>query len=513
MMFEPLPPDDARRIGRYRLLATLHPTAVFRTYLGAGADDQLYLVQQPAAAQPVDRQFRIRLRHSAVAASRTVHPAADIFALGSILAFAASGKTPFAAPSVAYTLFNIAQRDPALDAVPTELRELIWGCLRKEPADRPTPGQILRYLGPGSAPAWPAPVAADIDGVRQRCAALVATAPADEPVPRGLSFARVAGAVRSGWTESRRRWAGASRRQRAAVAVGTAACLVVAGGTAVVAATVADDQPLAALTGLSLAELRTIDGCAWLDRAIDGPVGVAPTPIPEADWKLQPTSGWGCSASYRAQTIYLDLGAQYREPGRETVLADGEIDGVPIRHVSPTSCGRVIASPGAESQAGISVWISSSAKECGTATDELIAGLARTLDSAPRRSGDQPNSLATVAPCDLLDKAVIDQAVGPLPAAPTVADAHTCTWDGQVAVSIELQRDVKLKDPETTTVDGVDLVLVRGGGSSCARGYRNPGADLEFVEVSVRGGDGRSEAYCRLATTVLRAAVDRLPVR
>lgn len=92
-----------------------------------------------------------------------ITPAADMFALGSVLAFAASGRAPFTAPSVPYILFNIAQLAD-LSGVPEPLYELIAACLRKDPAARPTPGQMLEYLGgPPSAPApWPAPV---LDGI------------------------------------------------------------------------------------------------------------------------------------------------------------------------------------------------------------------------------------------------------------------------------------------------------------------------------------------------------------
>lgn len=74
-----------------------------------------------------------------------VTPAGDVFCLGSVLAYAATGRLPFGTgDSGAHAqMFRIAQEEPALDGVPAGLRGLVRDCLRKDPADRPTPAQIL----------------------------------------------------------------------------------------------------------------------------------------------------------------------------------------------------------------------------------------------------------------------------------------------------------------------------------------------------------------------------------
>ncbi|MFI1360314.1 serine/threonine-protein kinase [Streptomyces sp. NPDC020898] len=78
-----------------------------------------------------------------------VTPAADVFCLGSVLAYAATGALPFGAiGSGAHALmFRIAQEAPDLAGIPEGLAGLVGDCLRKDPAERPTPEQILERTG------------------------------------------------------------------------------------------------------------------------------------------------------------------------------------------------------------------------------------------------------------------------------------------------------------------------------------------------------------------------------
>ncbi|MFC9236198.1 serine/threonine-protein kinase [Streptomyces decoyicus] len=72
-------------------------------------------------------------------------PACDVFCLGSVLTYAATGRHPFGtADSVVHAvMFRIAQEEPDLSELPVGLRELIAGCLAKDPAQRPTPAQLV----------------------------------------------------------------------------------------------------------------------------------------------------------------------------------------------------------------------------------------------------------------------------------------------------------------------------------------------------------------------------------
>ncbi|WP_053170482.1 serine/threonine-protein kinase [Streptomyces sp. SBT349] len=77
-------------------------------------------------------------------------PASDIFCLGSLLAYAATGHTPFGAldSGVHILMFNIAEEPPDLAGVPEGLHELISGCLAKEPERRITVEQLLQATTP-----------------------------------------------------------------------------------------------------------------------------------------------------------------------------------------------------------------------------------------------------------------------------------------------------------------------------------------------------------------------------
>ncbi|MFD7555985.1 protein kinase [Streptomyces sp. NPDC059533] len=87
--------------------------------------------------------------------------AADVFSLGAVLAFSATGRPPFTGDNSATLLYKVVHEPPELDDVPPgALRGLIEACLAKAPADRPSPGAVAEALAPAlGAPGWlPAPL-------------------------------------------------------------------------------------------------------------------------------------------------------------------------------------------------------------------------------------------------------------------------------------------------------------------------------------------------------------------
>lgn len=78
-----------------------------------------------------------------------VTPACDVFCLGSVLSYAATGVLPFGAANsgVHAMMFRIAQEDPDLEGVPEGLAGLVRHCLRKDPAARPGLDEILARTG------------------------------------------------------------------------------------------------------------------------------------------------------------------------------------------------------------------------------------------------------------------------------------------------------------------------------------------------------------------------------
>ncbi|WP_030929378.1 serine/threonine-protein kinase [Streptomyces sp. NRRL B-24720] len=86
-----------------------------------------------------------------------VTAACDVFCLGSVLAYASTGRLPFSGADneVHALLFRIAQEEPDLTGVPVDLVDLVRDCLRKDPADRPTTEAILERLVEGeTAEPW-----------------------------------------------------------------------------------------------------------------------------------------------------------------------------------------------------------------------------------------------------------------------------------------------------------------------------------------------------------------------
>ena len=96
--------------------------------------------------------------------ARQLTGASDVFALGLMVAYAASGHWPFGEGAEGSPLYRIVHDEPDLapvrerDAV---LAEVVASCLRKDPDDRPTAAELVERAGQhrSSAPrAWPPPV-------------------------------------------------------------------------------------------------------------------------------------------------------------------------------------------------------------------------------------------------------------------------------------------------------------------------------------------------------------------
>jgi serine/threonine protein kinase len=84
----------------------------------------------------------------------TIGPGSDVFSLGCVLAFAATGRPPFGGDSAAAVMFRIVTEPPDLADVRDEpLRQLIGDCLGKSPEHRPPLPTILGALTGSGRPA------------------------------------------------------------------------------------------------------------------------------------------------------------------------------------------------------------------------------------------------------------------------------------------------------------------------------------------------------------------------
>jgi serine/threonine protein kinase len=110
------------------------------------------------------------------AMGREVGPPSDIFSLGAVLAFAATGEGPFGSGSGPALVYRVVHSPADLGHLPAEVRPLVGSCLAKEPGQRPTAGQLLAGAG----------------------AVLPATGWLPEPVTRGFARTPVPGPVLAG---------------------------------------------------------------------------------------------------------------------------------------------------------------------------------------------------------------------------------------------------------------------------------------------------------------------------
>ena len=74
-------------------------------------------------------------------------PQSDIFGLGAVLVFAATGEGPFGLGTTAALLYRVVHESPGLDRVPATVRPLVERCLAKDPAQRPTAEALLAEVG------------------------------------------------------------------------------------------------------------------------------------------------------------------------------------------------------------------------------------------------------------------------------------------------------------------------------------------------------------------------------
>lgn len=76
--------------------------------------------------------------------------ASDVFSLGAVLAFAATGRGTFGHGAVSHAslLYQVVHGEPDLEGVPQQLLGLVRACLAKDPAHRPVPSEIVAALAP-----------------------------------------------------------------------------------------------------------------------------------------------------------------------------------------------------------------------------------------------------------------------------------------------------------------------------------------------------------------------------
>jgi hypothetical protein len=127
--------------------------------------------------------------------SSRVSQASDVFSLGSVIAFAGTGREPFAAAGEAAIVYRIAHGDPDLDGLPPGLRRLVAACLLKDPVLRPSLDQLSSAIKSGRASFpeaaagkyWPGPVAAVVEHMVAQTGMAEPAAPGPVPPSPGTA--------------------------------------------------------------------------------------------------------------------------------------------------------------------------------------------------------------------------------------------------------------------------------------------------------------------------------------
>jgi hypothetical protein len=386
---------------------------------------------------------------------RPLTPASDVFSLGALLVLAATGRSPFAGASAPQSLYNVVHTHPDLRALPPEVRALAELCLAKDPARRPTPAQLLEFLGPlpPVQRPWPPAVHTLIARREAEVAAVVAKPP--KPRRRGLRAALAATA--------------------AVVVVGgtiTAVTLLNDDGGATAAPASSPAPPPAATTSapnpdpLGPDKLRGVDTC----RVLPSVPGIG---------KLTPQTAvslFSC-AFETAQRQWLELTIGGPVTGGGTPA--GELGGLPLsldeKSGGCTASVPVVDRPTATIgvEAG-DVGVGEFAAPCDAAKTALTEAVGRLRAGS---AGFPAGSLAPVDPCGLVTTETAQRIAGPITKVEP-RGLHECHWTAGGDLTVSLERGtppVLSKDPSYDKTGTVDL----GGVTAYLTADRYHGASVD----------------------------------
>ena len=127
-------------------------------------------------------------------------PPSDVFSLGCVLAYAATGNAPFGGGSAASILYRVVTGEPDLSGVPASLRQVITPCLAKNSAERiglAQLGPMIAALGPAISGTlggfWPEPLASIITADNTHPVTQISESPLSRPPSGQLPVNRVPG--------------------------------------------------------------------------------------------------------------------------------------------------------------------------------------------------------------------------------------------------------------------------------------------------------------------------------
>ncbi|MFD4688889.1 ABC transporter substrate-binding protein [Streptomyces sp. NPDC058463] len=117
---------------------------------------------------------------------KAVGPASDVFSLGAVLAFAATGDGPFGTGSPHSVNFRAVYEEPDLRGLPPET-EFVGRCLDKDPGRRPTVPELLaqfaQMLGESGGQTYAGRLPNETDWLPEAIASALTTGRSDAPAP------------------------------------------------------------------------------------------------------------------------------------------------------------------------------------------------------------------------------------------------------------------------------------------------------------------------------------------
>jgi len=311
--------------------------------------------------------------------SEVAGPASDVFSLGSVLGFAATGRPPFGADSAVSIMFRVVSQPPDLAGLADEgLREVITACLAKSAGDRPALRTVMAALsrpgpGPLRAPAGPAPAPSSghETPTHPRAPSPAGAGPVRETLPpRGTVPSSGAGLSRAAPTRAGPSRAAPTRAGHARRSRRRAAGLITAGAVAAAA--------VAVVLAVSL-----IPGHAAPGAAGHQPSGGASTGSRAASTGSTATTGSktspGPGTSAGAATTLRDLTLQDR-------------DNLGLNDVSFSADGKLLADTGPDSH--VYVWDVATGRLADTLTtpDQQSVEPAFSPDGTVVAAASGPNS-------------------------------------------------------------------------------------------------------------------------
>ncbi|MCE3550227.1 protein kinase [Pseudonocardia sp. RS11V-5] len=164
----PMPAEQVRLlgIGLAEALAAIHAAGVVHRDLKPGnvllgADGPKVIdfgIARAADATVLTRTGAVVGSPGFIAPEQITHarcePAGDVFALGGVLAYAATGRAPFGTGDVNALLYRTVHGEPDLAGIPEPLLGVVRACLDRDPARRPTTERVRATLsfGPQDRP-------------------------------------------------------------------------------------------------------------------------------------------------------------------------------------------------------------------------------------------------------------------------------------------------------------------------------------------------------------------------